>query len=623
MRGVGKSFLGKSLGAELDWPCLDLDVLLQQAAGKSCTAIVRDEGWSAFRARETALLQDVLRSHPTGAVIACGGGVVETAAARECLARHAPVVHVERSIVDISGELAEKRRGSETRDQGAGSRGGSSTGHRPAYAKGETLEQAWARRRPWFEQVSTHHFFVVPGDQDWKHIRRDFVHFIATIGAGPLTLHASAAVPRALQRLHASEDAVACGDVVMKPAPGSCVMPRLRPPLLRGTFFVCLTYKDLRPVLPKLHVVCESVDAVELRVDLLASTQPEFVVRQVSLLRRAVGHLPIIFTVRSVAHGGSFAGSRAEQLQLLTMGARVGCAYVDVEAHDDEFVRHVHRVRGAARIISSVHLTSAPVPSADALTRIFTQAHCGGLADVVKVVVPCATLAECFRLRSVADHAETLFGPGCGVIAIGTGERAKITRVVNTTLTPVTHDLLPRPAASGQLTARDIQQLRVDQGLLTKRHYFLFGHPVRSSPSRVLHSTGFRVLHLPHTYATPASARVVTDDDTQLSWCFGVPCVAKHGIGQCSQCVFVRLVGLCLSLSRCVCICGLQVRPDGHSVAEDRRRPVCAASVDLRRCLHHDSSQAGNCRVPGCLDALCACHWCGKHSDSAWQHPDW
>ena len=84
-------------------------------------------------------------------------------------------------------------------------------------------------------------------------------------------------------------------------------------------------------------------------------------------------------------------------------------------------------------------------------------------------------------------------------VSAGTGDGAKITRVMNDTLTPVTHELLPRPAASGQMTCKQIQQLRIDQGLLPKRHFFLFGHPVRNSPSRVLHSTGFRVLHLPHT----------------------------------------------------------------------------------------------------------------------------
>ena len=81
----------------------------------------------------------------------------------------------------------------------------------------------------------------------------------------------------------------------------------------------------------------------------------------------------------------------------------------------------------------------------------------------------------------------------------GTGDAARLTRVVNPTLTPVTHELLPSAAAAGQLSAEDLQRLRVDQGLLPKQRFYLFGHPVQNSPSRVLHSTGFRGLHLPNT----------------------------------------------------------------------------------------------------------------------------
>lgn len=47
-----------------------------------------------FREREVGLLKATLEEHPTGAVIATGGGIVETDAGRQALREHWPVVQV-------------------------------------------------------------------------------------------------------------------------------------------------------------------------------------------------------------------------------------------------------------------------------------------------------------------------------------------------------------------------------------------------------------------------------------------------------------------------------------------------------------------------------------------------
>ena len=91
---------------------------------------------------------------------------------------------------------------------------------------------------------------------------------------------------------------------------------------------------------------------------------------------------------------------------------------------------------------------------------MFRQSYCRGLADYVKVVVPCESMTECLLLRSVADEFAAQHAD-CVVITVGTGESAKLTRVLNRTLTPVTHGLLPSAAASGQLTAEELQRLRL------------------------------------------------------------------------------------------------------------------------------------------------------------------
>lgn len=57
-------------------------------------------GWDSFRTAETLILKKILYEHPRGAVIACGGGVVEREENRLLLREFreagAPIVHVTR-----------------------------------------------------------------------------------------------------------------------------------------------------------------------------------------------------------------------------------------------------------------------------------------------------------------------------------------------------------------------------------------------------------------------------------------------------------------------------------------------------------------------------------------------
>ena len=36
------------------------------------------KGWEAFRALEAEVIADAVKAHPTGHIVACGGGIVET-----------------------------------------------------------------------------------------------------------------------------------------------------------------------------------------------------------------------------------------------------------------------------------------------------------------------------------------------------------------------------------------------------------------------------------------------------------------------------------------------------------------------------------------------------------------
>ncbi|BFZ57540.1 3-dehydroquinate dehydratase (3-dehydroquinase) [Savitreella phatthalungensis] len=133
MRGAGKSTVGEAMARHLDLEFCDLDVAIEQSVG-SLRDYVRDHGWQMFRDVElTTLRRELARKGPR--VLACGGGTVETPAARELLSNYAgDVIYVHRDIEDIVAYL-------------------SLDATRPSY--GEDVREVYRRRQPWYEQISS------------------------------------------------------------------------------------------------------------------------------------------------------------------------------------------------------------------------------------------------------------------------------------------------------------------------------------------------------------------------------------------------------------------------------------------------------------------------------------
>jgi shikimate kinase len=89
-RGTGKSAVAQALALRLGWDWIDADVELELRAGKSIAAIFADEGESAFRELESAILCELADRERV--VLATGGGIVLQAENREILCNGALVV---------------------------------------------------------------------------------------------------------------------------------------------------------------------------------------------------------------------------------------------------------------------------------------------------------------------------------------------------------------------------------------------------------------------------------------------------------------------------------------------------------------------------------------------------
>jgi shikimate kinase len=72
--GVGKTAVGEALAKKLNRKFAELDLLIEQKAGKSIPEIFQQDGEIAFRELEIEVTKEVAKGK--NLIIACGGGVV-------------------------------------------------------------------------------------------------------------------------------------------------------------------------------------------------------------------------------------------------------------------------------------------------------------------------------------------------------------------------------------------------------------------------------------------------------------------------------------------------------------------------------------------------------------------
>lgn len=484
MRGSGKTFVGELAANALGWTFVDADSAFEARHNTGVREFVHERGWPAFRAAETELLVELLASHAHRHVISLGGGIVETTEARELLKDYGqtkgPVVHVVREIDEVVKYLGEETA-------------------RPAY--GEAVIDVFRRREPWFTECSTHDFINYTGVLQHAHISSSANGSKSVNSTGSTTAHRRAEVARFFLHITGQK-------------------PNVARNVCRGkrSYFLSLTYPDIAPALPHIDELTAGADAVELRVDLLRSPKDTgatgnyvpptaYVMEQLTTLRQATS-LPIVFTVRSASQGGSHPdNAESEAFSLFENALRLGCEYIDVElswsaSRIDQLVKR----KGHARIIASWHDWSGRMKWDGPLVREkYEQAL--RIGDIVKLVGKAVSFEDNFALQSfVASVSQS--ADAKPFIAINTGYEGQISRILNSTFSPVTHPLMVVKAAPGQLSFAQIQTALHLQGQLPARRFYLIGTPISSSPSPTLHNTGFKTLGLPHTYSLFETAEV-------------------------------------------------------------------------------------------------------------------
>lgn len=490
MRGSGKTYLGEIASVSLNRRFLDADVLFEERHGV-LRDYVAEHGWAEFRGRESELLAELIDKYAYGNVVALGGGVVEAESNRALLKRYAmskgPVVHMVRDL----GELVSF----------------GSTTDRPAW--GESVEAVWERRKPYFSECSSHEIVNVTGVAALvaKANKIEQANGSALTASVASTSNAPAIsiVTKETQQSHVARFfrfiSGSHTNHVDVDAKDNDAQPR-------SSYLLTLTFPDIVPALPLLDELSTGADALELRVDLLsptssAPTQPtipdkNYVAMQLTALRQKTS-LPVVFTVRTHSQGGMFPdGAEEEYFELIKLALRMGVEYIDLEiAWPLEKLEAVRSQSGHTQILASYHDWSGNLNwLGHDLWAKFERANKVG--DVSKLVGKALSLEDNLKLESFRKKA--LAASSRKLLAINAGAAGQMSRILNPTLSLITHPSMPFPGAPGQLSFAQVQQARTLLGLQSKKKFALFGKPIAHSLSPRLHNTGYKTLGLPHTY---------------------------------------------------------------------------------------------------------------------------
>ncbi|KAI9057708.1 aromatic amino acid family biosynthesis-like protein [Trametes sanguinea] len=470
MRGSGKTFIGELAANTLGWQFIDADAYFEQKHQTGVRDFVQKNGWPAFREAETDILKELLDQCSREHVISLGGGIVETPAARDILKAYTqkgPVVHIVREIDEVISYLGEETA-------------------RPAY--GEPVIDVFKRRAPWFAECCSY----------------EFVNYTGVLTSPPALAGDNSKTAPSLLSVR-DEVSRFFNHITGQ-------QPNLAPNLAKGkrSYFLCLTYPDITPALPYVQDMAAGVDAIEVRVDLLRSPKDfdklgpyipstNYVTEQITALRHKTS-LPLIFTVRTTSQGGQFPDhAEKEAFELFLTAVRLGVEYIDVEiSWSEKNIQDLVARKGHSQIIASWHDWSGNMHwDGKPVEAKYRAAHDFG--DIVKLVGKANGLEDNFALHNFVLRMQA--APDAKpIIAINMGVEGKMSRILNSTFSPVTHPLLPSKAAPGQLSFAQIQTALHLLGQLPAKKFYLFGNPIAHSMSPTLHNTAFEALGLPHRY---------------------------------------------------------------------------------------------------------------------------
>jgi pentafunctional AROM polypeptide len=298
----------------------------------------------------------------------------------------------------------------------------------------------------------------------------------------------------------------------------------------QNTFFLSLSFPRIADAQPYIEAMCEDVDAMEFRVDLLSCCDDRFeILYSLQKLRTMCrpfaarapmlpfldqvidDAMPVVYTVRTIHQAGKHPDDErgiSTMFHLLRLGLRSGAEVLDIEsawdARKQNDLLNLMEDRYSSQILGSHHIVDRQVSTEEAV-HLFRQCSLNGRAHGAKVVLSIKDETMDRQAYITAKIAEVVCqqmgDPLIPHIGLVLGEIGKFSRILNLHFTPVTHESLPFKAAPGQLTANEIMTTRLLMGILKPKKFGILGYKIAYSVSPAMHGAAFTATKLPHSYA--------------------------------------------------------------------------------------------------------------------------
>ncbi|KAI5962069.1 ARO1 [Candida pseudojiufengensis] len=439
MRAAGKTTLSKWISELLNFKFIDLDEFLETKLKIDIKSLIKEKGWEYFREQEVKIAEEVISKYPTNYVISSGGGLVESEKARILLKNYSGIVlHLHRDLDETVTFL-------------------NSDATRPAYTS--EVKEVWNRREKWYNECSNYYFYSPHCEtkRDFGILKSTFLKFVSKITG----------------------------------------VEEYQIPKTRSSF-ITLTAPNLKDIVDTLQNITVGANAIEYRVDLIAeNTNTSFIAEQIGLLRKTID-LPIVYTIRTESQGGKFPNDDLKNLKkLLLFGIKIGVDIMDIELITPyEIIEEILEKKGSTKIIASHHDFSGKYKFNNIEWEEKYNQALSINADIIKLVGKANEFNDNLLLETFRQtHIEK------PIIAINMGPKGKLSRILNKTLTPITHELIKdKPIGVGQLSLKEINEAYYQIGGFTDKKFWVVGEPIEHSKSPALHNSGYKSLNLPYKF---------------------------------------------------------------------------------------------------------------------------
>ena len=295
------------------------------------------------------------------------------------------------------------------------------------------------------------------------------------------------------------------------------------------TFFLSLSFPEISQVEPYVKEMCQDVDAMEYRTDLLDCRDSRFdLLHGMQELRRYCrphvarspalpfggsvieDNMPIVYTVRTANQAGTYPDDEEgikKMFEMLDWGLRGGVEVLDVESAWDYILTRdllkKAKERYSSQILGSHHVVGEEITTEEAV-GLFIQCALDGRAHGAKVVLSVNSDDKdrmAYEAAMIATELASSDGePVIPNISLILGDVGQFSRVINFPFTPVTHETLPFKAAPGQMTASEIMATRLLTKIFETKKYAILGHNIAYSVSPQMQGAAFAATKLPHQY---------------------------------------------------------------------------------------------------------------------------